>query len=250
VKTPRLVVGITLSASFAACGRGDEHGARLRAEKQLLERQIAGLKELVAAAEGGTLTKPEQLLVAADEATVQGLLAATLPQERVVADRFRVRLERATVQFRASQGLVLLSGRASFVDSPGSFVEVTLEGGLEDVKVREASGTLVGRIAVYHLAVARASAAGADSSTMRALAEGLGRERLESLSALAPPLEIPIRLEESVAFKGFEDGPVSVRPGSLPVRASVARVLALSGRLWVVLDVGAGPWRAGAEAGG
>jgi hypothetical protein len=48
-----------------------------------------------------------------------------------------------------------------------------------------------------------------------------------------------------VGTDGFEEGPVSVRAGALPMRASVARVLALQGRLWVVLDVAAGPWRPG-----
>jgi hypothetical protein len=247
VKLGRALVVAT--GLLSACAGRDERAARLRAERLLLERQVRGLKELITAVEAGTLTKPEQLLIGADEATVQGLLAATLPQERVIADRLRVKLESATVQFRASQSVVLLKGRASFVESPDSLVEVTLEGGLEDVEIRHASGTLAGRVAVYHVSVARAETAGAENPTMRSLAETLGRERPELLGALVPPLEIPIRLEESVAFKGFEEGPVSVRPGSLPVRASVARVLPLLGRLWVVLDVAAGPWRRDAGGG-
>jgi hypothetical protein len=75
----------------------------VRAEKALLERQIEGLRELVAAAQARTLLKSEQFLIGADEATVQGLIAATLPQERVIANRFRVRLERAEARFRSSQ---------------------------------------------------------------------------------------------------------------------------------------------------
>ncbi len=239
----RRALGLAAAWLLVGCAGRDEQAARLRAERLLLERQVQGLRELIADAEAGMLTKPEQLLIGADEATVQGLLAATLPQERVIADRLLVRLESAAVQFRASQGVVLLKGRASFVDSRDSFVEVTLEGGLEDIEIRQASGVLAGRVAVYHLSVARAATAGAENPAMRSLAQSLGRERPELLAALVPPLQIPIRLEESVAFKGFEEGPVSVRPGSLPVRASVARVLALAGRLWVVLDVGAGPWR-------
>ena len=247
MKSP-LALGLVLAALLPACRRDDDSGARARAEKLLLERQIAGLKTLVAAAEGKSLLKSGQLLIGADEATVQALIAATLPQERVVGERYRLRLERAEVQFRASQGVVVLKGRASPIAAPDTFVDVTLQGGLDEVAVRQGAGTLVGRIAVDHLQVDRAAAAGAEGTALRSLAETLGRERLDALSELVPPLEIPIRLEESVSFDGFEEGPVSALSGELPVRASVARVLALAGRLWVVLDVEAGPWRRGRRA--
>jgi hypothetical protein len=238
-------LGIALATLAGAC-RGDQgRAARLIAEKRLLERQVAGLRELVAAAEQGTLLRPGQLLVGADEATIQRLIAATLPQELVLARRFRVRLESAEVRFRSSQGLIVLKGRASPLQSPDTFVDVRLEGGLDDVAVRDSSGTLVARVAVYHLQVERAAAAGAEGAAIRRLAESLGRERMDELTGLVPPVEIPIRVEESVGTDGFEEGPVSVRAGALPMRASVARVLALQGRLWVVLDVAAGPWRPG-----
>lgn len=243
------MVVAAIAALALGCRDDEARVARVRAEKLLLERQIAGLKDLVAAAEAKTLLKSEQLLVGADEATVQGLIAATLPQERVVANRFRLRLERVEARFRASQGLVVLQGRASPAGSSDTFVDVTLEGGLDDIVVRPSSGTLVGRVAVYHLRVERAAAAGAEGPAIRALAEALGRERLDALSELVPPVEIPIRLEESIGFEGFEEGPVTAGAGALPMRASVARVLALAGRLWVVLDVGAGPWRPGKQGG-
>ena len=245
----RLCFGIALVALGGACRSDQARTARVRAEKALLERQIEGLRELVAAAENNTLLTSEQLLVGTDEATVQGLIAATLPQERVIANRFRVRLERAEARFRSSQGVVLLKGRASPIQSDDTFVDLTLEGGLDDVVIDQASGTLVAKIGVYHLEVERAAAAGAEGPAIRALAEALGRERLDELSELVPPLEIPIRLEQSIAFDGLEEGPVSAAAGTLPVRASVARVLALAGRLWVVLDVGSGPWRSGKRTG-
>lgn len=243
-----LVLGIALAAFVPGCRRDDGQAARARAEKLLLDRQITGLKALIAAADGKTLVRSSQLLIGADEATVQGLIAASLPQERVVGERYRLRLERAEVQFRASQGLVILKGRASTAAAPDTFVDVTLQGGLDEVAVRQGSFTLVGRIAVDHLQVERAAAAGAEGPALRALAEMLGRERLDALSELMPPVEIPIRLEESISFENFEEGPVSALSGKLPVRASVARVLALAGRLWIVLDVGAGPWRSSPRA--
>jgi hypothetical protein len=35
---------------------------------------------------------------------------------------------------------------------------------------------------------------------------------------------------------------VSAAPGSLHMQLTVAKVIAVSGRLWVMLDVVAGPW--------
>ena len=242
-------LGIALATLTVAC-RGDQgRAARMIAEKRLLERQVAGLRELVAAAEQGTLLRAGQLLVGADEATIERLIAASLPQELVLAGRFRVRLESAEVRFRSSQGLIVLKGRASPLQSGDTFVDVRLEGGLDDVTVRESTGTLLARVAVYHLQVERAAAGGAAGAAIRRLAEALGRERMDALSELVPPLEIPIRVEESVGTDGFQEGPVNVRAGELKVRASVARVLALQGRLWVVLDVVAGPWRPGRREG-
>jgi hypothetical protein len=244
----RLLLGLGLLA-LSACRLDEAAAARLIAEKRLLESQIAGLEQLIAAAEQKTLLGPQQLLVGADEATIQRLIAASLPQELVLAKQFRVRLLSAEARFRDSQGLVVLRGRASPLSAADTFVDVRLLGGLNDVAVRHDTGTLAARVAVYHLEVERAAAAGSEGAAIRALAEALGRERLDALSELVPPVEIPIRLEESLALEGFEEGPLSVPPGSLPMRVSVARVVALAGRLWVVLDVGAGPWSAGRRAG-
>ena len=48
-------------------------------------------------------------------------------------------------------------------------------------------------------------------------------------------------LQQNLAIEGLGDGPVQVDAGELPVTATVARVLPLSGRLWVFLEVKDGP---------
>jgi hypothetical protein len=75
----------------------------------------------------------------------------------------------------------------------------------------------------------------------------VGEQWLGAISAVIPPIEIPIRLEQQIVVNGFGDGPVTVAPGRLPLQLSVARVAPLSGRLWIMLDAAAGPWETTGE---
>lgn len=209
----------------------------------MLQNQIDDLNGVIGLVEQGTLARPDQLVVGVDEALVERLIAVTLPQERLVAERFRIRLEEATVRFRGNQGLVALTGRASAEDAPGTFVDVVLRGAVERLTVERDSGTLTGRVAIDSLEVQRAAAAGAESRRVRALAETLGRASIGMFADLGPPIVIPIQLHEEIDLPGLEEEPVSAAPGSLRVKLEVARVVAVSGRLWVMLDVTAGPWR-------
>jgi hypothetical protein len=44
-------------------------------------------------------------------------------------------------------------------------------------------------------------------------------------------------------------GPVTVRPGELPLKIAVAQIMPVNKRLWILLEAEAGPWKAGpAEA--
>jgi hypothetical protein len=225
-----------------ACREADPRRDTIRGEKVMLQKEIDGLNTLIGALQRGTLTRGDQMLVGADEETVQRLIAATLPIERVIAKRFRIRLEKAQVQFRGNQGLVTLSGRASAEDAPGTFVDVVLKGALNDLAVQRDSGRLTGRVAIYTLEVQRAAAMGAENRAIRELAKALGQARVESLSDLGPTVVIPIRLHEDIELHGLDEEPVSASPGSLHVQLSVSKVIAVSGRLWVMLDVVAGPW--------
>jgi hypothetical protein len=208
-----------LIGSLAACRDGaDPRRANIRGEKLLLQKQIDGLHTLIGAAKRGELVGPEQVVVGADESTVERLIGATLPQERVVSKRFHVRLERAQVGFRGNQSVVTLAGRAS------------------------ALGALNTRVALYTLEVRRAAAIGAENRAVRDLAKALGQARIESFAELGPTVVIPIRLHEDIAVGGLDDEPVVATPGRLHVQLTVSKVLAASGRLWVLLDVVAGPW--------
>jgi hypothetical protein len=231
----------------AACGGADLREATIRGEKLMLQKEIDGLHTLIGALQRGTLTRNDQLLIGADEATVERLIAVTLPQERLIAKRFRIRLEKAKVQFRGNLGLVTLTGRATAEDAPATFVDVVLKGALNDLIVARDSGALTGRVAIYTLEVQRAAAVGAENRTVRELAKALGQSRVDSFSELGPTVVIPIRLHEDLDFHGLDQEPVSAAPGSLHVQLSVAKVIAVSGRLWVMVNVVAGPWLTQAE---
>jgi hypothetical protein len=245
--TPRLLhtslAGPLALALLAGCRRYDDESARLRAEQAVLTRQVHGLRELVALAERGSLLPRDAFAIAVDEALVRDLLAAGLPQEQVLSERYRVRVERAEVAFRSQQSLVTLHGRVTSLQAPDTYVDVVLRGGLGTLAVDARSRRLRATVALDHVEVQQAAAGGARSGAVGALVEELGRERLEAFAALVPPLEIPVQLEERLVLRGTGDEHVRVRAGELPLRVAVTRVIPLSGRLWVLLELTAGPWR-------
>ncbi len=231
-----------LALAAAACREGGPT-PRARAEEALLKRQVEGLRSLIEAAERKQLFSADHLAIGVEEALVRELLAATLPQEKTIAGRARVRLEKADVSFRSVQSVVTVSGRVSSQSEPSTFADLTLTGGLDRIEVNPQTGKLVARVVLDDFEVQRAAAGGAESGFVRSAVESLGQQGLESLSELVPPIEIPVRLEQQIEMGGLGEGPVSVMPARLPLTAVVAQVLPLSGRLWVMIEVTAGPWQ-------
>lgn len=235
-------LGALLVLGLFGCRRYDDESARARAEGAVLERQVAGLRALVALAEQGPVLPAEAFAIGVDETLVRDLLAAGLPLEAVVGERFRARVERAEVSFEANQSQVSLHGRVSTLQDASTFVDLTLRGALDRIELPPASGRLRAKVVLDGIDVQRASAAGMSSTAAGALAEELGRERLESFEALVPALEIPVQLDQRLALKALTDGPVTMPAGELPLHVVVSRVVPLAGRLWVLLDLTAGPW--------
>jgi hypothetical protein len=222
---------------------------RRRVEGRILKRQIEKLKGLIQATSERRLVAESWLAVAVDETAVKSVIEAGLPQEAVIAKRFRVRVEAAEVTFRSGDGLVSLTALVTDEQSPDRRARVVYQGGFEDITV-SADGRLQTSVLIDNVEVPEALAAGADAGLLGSVAEQLAGRNLEMLQALIPTLTIPVKLQETIAIEGFGDGPVQVDPGELKVSASVARVLPLSGRLWVFLEVKAGPWQrtGGAES--
>jgi hypothetical protein len=209
------------------------------AEQAVLDRRREGLARLMAAARQGSLLPFTKMLVVADERLVQQVIAATLPFERVIADRYRIRVSRAEVHFDDGFGLVRLDGEASFADRAETegHAEVTVFGGLDVVALDPQSGVLRGSVKIIALDARRVNVYGVKSSIVEDLVEQLGRVQLDSFSALASSIEIPVRLESSVTLPAVGPGEVHIDAATIPVRAAVADVKAFQGKLWVSVDV-------------
>jgi hypothetical protein len=234
-----LLAAIALAAALAGCGPLHPRESAASAERAVLERRRQGLQSLIAAAETGRLLPFDKLLVVADERLVRGVIAASLPFESVIAQRYRVRVTSAEVHFEDGFGLVRLDGEASFADRApeDGRALVTVYGGLDVVELDPLSGVLRGAVKVIAVDARRVDVLGVRSRMAENLVEDLGRERLEAFSALASRIDIPVRLERSVALPEVGPGEVRIEAASIPLRVAVSDVKAFRGRLWVSVDV-------------
>jgi hypothetical protein len=240
----RLLTALVLVAAVA-CSRDGPR--RVLAQRALLKRQIEDLSSLVQAAEKGALLPRDKLVVAVSERMVTRVIQLALPREQVVAERYRVRLERVDVQLRDRHGTVRFDGRVSSTEgSPQEFTaELAVFGLVEAVEADQASGVLRARLSVVGFELQRFGLQG-ETETGRRMVEELARLGAEAFQPLALPVAIPVRLEQELALPGAGgNGPVRFPAASVPLRLTVADVAAHGGRLWMALDVAAGPWRKG-----
>jgi hypothetical protein len=228
--------------TFPGGGCGQDLAAeRRRIEARVLSRQIENLREMKTALAEKRLVSEHWLAIAADETAVRAVIEAGLPQEMTVGGRFRVLVHRAEVSFSSGSHVVRLNARVTDTRSPDRFADVVYQGGLDDIVV--AGGKLTTRVLIDDIDVPQVQTGGAPASLLTAAAGPLAGQNLERLQALIPPVAIPVKVEEKVAVPGFGDGPVEVDPAEVPLNVKVARVVPLSGRLWVFLDVSIGAWR-------
>jgi hypothetical protein len=120
-------------------------------------------------------------------------------------------------------------------------------GGLDEVKIAS-DGLLTARVGLYHFELEHMEAGGTAQELLKNGLEALGQEGLDTLSEALPPIQIPVRLEQSVRIGAIEEGPIRVEGGQLPLKMALRRVIPLSGRLWVVLDIDAEEWQSLPEA--
>src|SRR5215470_17120573 len=89
-----------LALATLACGACRREGPPpVSSEEAVLARQTEGLEALIHAAEKGPLVPFDQILVVVDQSLVQDLLTAATPYERLVAGKYRIRVESASVLF-------------------------------------------------------------------------------------------------------------------------------------------------------
>jgi len=222
------------AAGLAGCDRGYEGGGDLRAQRVVLEREVEGLRAVVERLEQGEPMLPaNDVAVAVDEALIRDLVVAQLPFATDV-DRFHVELTGADVQFRGSP-TVQLQGRLQVRDQPDLTAAVTLFGALSDVRIDNATSTLLATLAADHVTIAEAT--GFASYLSGATIDEVARLVRLEIGTKLPAIRIPVKVEQAIAFPAVTDGPVRVEGARMPLEVAVSQVVAARGRLWVSVRV-------------
>ena len=237
-----LALGAILLLLGPGCRKRERpEAARARATAAFLTTQIAGLKDLLARAEKGELVTKDQLAIGISEDVVKSLFNASLPQETVIAQRLRVRIESALPAFRGSQAALLFRARVSSEDIPSAFASVELAGRLDQFRLQD--GRLFSRVALEHFSVLEASVGELAADML----DNVVKDHLDVIQGAIPEVEIPVRFEQAININGLDEGPVVAKPGTLPLQISVAQVIPVNERLWVLVDAKAGPWQPAAS---
>jgi hypothetical protein len=233
------IVLLLAAAGSSACRLIHHHETAATAERAVLDRRRQGLAALTAAARRGPLLPFDKVLVVADERLVRDVVAASLPFERVIGGRYRVRVTRAEVHFDDGFGLVQLVGDATFADRPAeeARADLTVYGGLDVVGLDPHTGRLRGEVKVIAVDARQVDVMGVPSAVVEHLVEDLGREKLEAFSALASRIEIPVQLEQEVTLPAVGPGEVRIAAATIPLKVAVADVKAFRGKLWISVDV-------------
>jgi hypothetical protein len=199
------------------------------AEEALLTRRVEGLKKLIARGRSGSLVEFQQVVVVVHQEFVRELLRAVTPFERVLLDRYRVRVDSATTEFSDGFALVRLEGEAGLLDEPVS-ANVVVLAGLEVLGLEE-SGLLRCQLRTVAVEAKEANVAGLDEP-VRDLVETLGRDGLDALLSV---LDIPVRIENRVAIPAVDERRIRIPAAALPLQARVVDVQVFERRLWVGL---------------
>ncbi|MEO6221888.1 MAG: hypothetical protein ABIP90_01460, partial [Vicinamibacterales bacterium] len=225
------------TANVAACAVPYENDRALQAEKVLLERELEGLRESAAILKRGEALFPaSDVVVAIDEALVQGLIAASLPLE-ITAAPYRIQLTAAEVVFSGAP-TVQLRGTVTRDGLTEISVSLGLIGALSKIEIDTKTFTLRARIAADHLEIEQVAGIGSflSGSSLEDVAQ-LIRSQIE---AQLPIVEIPVRVQQDINIPSVTDGPVQVTAARFPVKVMVSRVFAANRRLWISLHVAVG----------
>jgi hypothetical protein len=231
----KTLVSLACVAVLAA-GCGDPYaGANaLQAEKAQLVRELEGLRESATlVSRGESLIPASDVVVAIHESLVQGLIARRLPID-IAAAPYRMALTAVEVGFKGAP-TVQLRGLVTRDGLPGIAVAVRLIGALSRIEVDTTTFMLRATISADHLDIESTAGVGSlfSGSSLDDVAELL---RLELVAQL-PVVEIPVRIQEDILIPAVTDGPVQLASVRFPVKASVSRVFAANGRLWIGLHV-------------
>lgn len=241
--TPRLALALVIASPLCGCQpRETLEATRQRTAETVLLKQIEDLKELVSKAEAGQVETRDRIVIGIAEETSKALLDASLPQEQVVGDRIRVRIEKAVPIFQGNNALLVFQASAVGLKT-GASAKLELGGRLVNFTVIK--GRLKADVELVHFKVIESSLAELGSGVL----ESLVQDNLPELAKITPDLEIPVQLDQAIRIGGLDAGVVQTKGGVLPLVMSVAEVIPINRRLWLFLEVKAGPWQSDDKAG-
>jgi hypothetical protein len=153
----------------------------------------------------------------------------------------RVRIESAQPLFRGNNAGLVFQAVARGLEDGGPTARIEIGGTLERTRIER--GALVADVNLTHFKVLDTSLGDMAADALEALV----KENARALTGLLRAVEIPVHLEQSLEVGGLDAGVVVARPGVLPLEMTVAEVVPVQERLWVLLDAKAGPWQGLAE---
>ena len=220
-----------LALAAAACHSRFEGGGDLRAQKVVLQREVEGMRAVVARLERGESMLPlDDVVISIDEALVRGLIAAQLPFETDV-DRFHLSLKEAAVKFAGSP-VVRLRGALRLKERPDLEGTVEVLGALEGIEVDPSSSILRAKIAVDHLGIEKA--AGLEKVLSGATLDEVARRVRLEIKGRLPSIQIPVKVQQSIDLPAVTHGPVRIDGATMPLQVAVS---AGPGRAGQALDL-------------
>jgi hypothetical protein len=231
------VAAILAVLLFVRTYKGRSGGGALHARRAVVQREVDGLRAVVARLEKGEAFLPEaDVAIALDDTLVRDLLAAQLPFE-IDVDRFHVRLDRAEMTFRGSP-LVTLEGTIAPLEQPTLSGAIRVLGSLTNIAVDSASGSLRASVTVDHVDLK--TAAGLEGFLSAGALDELSRQIRVAVADRIPEVVIPVSVQQQIELPAVTEGPVRLDGATLPLQVAVSQVLATNGRLWVAVHVEAG----------
>ena len=220
------------SLALSACSRAYEGGGELRARKKVLEREVEALRDSVGRLERKEpLVPARDLAVGIDETLLQGVIAAQMPFVSRIRE-FQLTLEQAEVTFRGAP-TVRLRGRLQREGRLDLEAVVNVAGALDSISVDGGRGALAAKIVVDHIGIEKA--AGIESLLSGSTLDELARTIRLQLADQLPPIQIPVKVQQSIDLPAVTTGPVRIDGASMPIAANVSQVFAGQGRLWVAI---------------
>jgi hypothetical protein len=226
------------SAGLAGCDRGTP---ALVSEEQLLEFRRASLQrqldsDLVSLSEA---FERGDVLISVRESLLRDLIAASLPFEHEIADRFVITADNVEVDFQPGMALVEFAGHASPAALGPISVEILILCSLELLELTPDAPDLRAKLSVLGFQVMGLEV-GRLLPPVERLVNDLGRSRLGTLTDLLGEIEIPIRLEQQITLPAVDNEEVTIPAASLPLSSEVRAVFVGEDRLWVSVGLAVG----------